>query len=110
MKAGILYADRDIRPGEAPEPQIGPDEVLVENAFAGICGTDLHIYRGEFHTRVKFPAIQGHEFGGLIEEGGKNVTDFKPGDRVVVDPIVSCNACTACLTGHQNACRTLKLL
>jgi threonine dehydrogenase-like Zn-dependent dehydrogenase len=110
MKAGILYNDKDIRVGDAPEPRIKPDEVLVKNTFAGICGTDLHIYRGEFHARVKFPAIQGHEFGGVIEEVGKEVKDWKVGDRVVVDPIISCHSCPACLTGHINACRTLKLL
>ena len=110
MKAGILYNDKDIRVGTKPDPQIKPSEVLVKNGFAGICGTDLHIYRGEFHARVKFPSIQGHEFGGVIEAVGSDVIDFKPGDRVVVDPIISCNACPACLTGHQNACRTLKLL
>jgi threonine dehydrogenase-like Zn-dependent dehydrogenase len=110
MKAGILYNDRDIRLGDAPDPRLCPDEVLVETGYAGICGTDLHIYRGEFHSRVKFPAIQGHEFGGVIQEVGKDVRDFKVGDRVVVDPIISCHSCPACLSGHINACRTLKLL
>jgi L-gulonate 5-dehydrogenase len=112
MKAGILYSDRDIRPGIAPEPAIKPDEALIETQFAGICGTDLHIYRGEFHERVKFPAIQGHEFGGTILEVGKNAAEagVKAGQRVAVDPIISCHACPACLTGHINACRSLKLL
>lgn len=110
MKAGILYNDRDIRLGDAPEPSIGPDQVLVETGYAGICGTDVHIYRGEFHSRVNFPAIQGHEFGGTVREIGKQVRDFQVGDRVVVDPIISCHSCPACRTGHPNACRTLKLL
>jgi L-gulonate 5-dehydrogenase len=110
MKAGILYKDRDIRVGAAPDPKIKPDEVLVETGFAGICGTDLHIFRGEFHNRVSFPAIQGHEFGGIIREVGAEAKGFKVGDRVVVDPIISCHSCPACLTGHLNACRTLKLL
>ncbi len=110
MKAGILYGDRDIRLGTAPDPSIKPDEVLVETGFAGICGTDVHVFRGEFHERVKYPAIQGHEFGGVIRQIGKDVRDFKTGDRVVVDPIISCHSCPACLTGHINACRTLKLL
>lgn len=110
MKAGILYNDRDIRLGHAPDPNLKPDEVLIKSAYAGICGTDLHIYRGEFHNRVTFPAIQGHEFGGVIEEVGSEVQQFKAGDRVAVDPIISCHACTACLTGHINACRSLKLL
>ena len=110
MKAGILYDDRDIRVGDAPDPRIGPDEVLIATHYAGICGTDLHIYRGEFHSRVVYPAIPGHEFGGIVEEVGKDVKGFQVGDRVVVDPILSCHNCPACLSGHLNACRTLKLL
>jgi 2-desacetyl-2-hydroxyethyl bacteriochlorophyllide A dehydrogenase len=110
MKAGILYNDREIRMGTSPDPVIRPDEVLVEIGYAGICGTDLHIYRGEFHERVKFPAITGHEFGGIIQDVGKEVNGLRVGDRVAVDPIISCHGCPACLTGHLNACRTLKLL
>jgi threonine dehydrogenase-like Zn-dependent dehydrogenase len=110
MKAGILYNDGDVRLGDAPDPVIGPDEVLVATSYAGICGTDLHVYRGEFHGRVQFPAILGHEFGGIIQEIGKDVKEYKPGDRVVVDPIISCHSCPACLSGHLNACRTLRLL
>ena len=110
MKAGILYDDRDVRLGDAPDPAIGPDEVLVVPSHAGICGTDLHIYRGEFHDRVAFPAILGHEFGGIIQEVGKDVVGYKAGDRVAVDPIISCHSCPACLSGRLNACRTLKLL
>jgi L-gulonate 5-dehydrogenase len=59
---------------------------------------------------VKPPAVPGHEFGGIVQEVGRDVRGFKPGDRVVADPIISCHACPACLTGHINACRTLKLL
>jgi 2-desacetyl-2-hydroxyethyl bacteriochlorophyllide A dehydrogenase len=110
MKAGILYDDRDIRVGDAPDPSLRPDEVLLETGYAGICGTDLHIYRGEFHGRVTYPAIPGHEFGGVILEIGKEVKGYRHGDRVVVDPIISCHSCPACLSGHLNACRTLKLL
>ena len=110
MKAGILYNAKDIRIGEAPKPEIGPDDVLLESKAAGICGTDLHIYLGEFEGRVSYPAIQGHEFGGVIVEVGSEVSGFKVGDRVAVDPIISCHSCPACVTGHINACRTLKLL
>ncbi len=110
MKAGILCGDREISLGNAPEPAMGPDSVLVAPFFSGICGTDLHIYRGEFHDRVTYPAIQGHEFGGIIEEVGSKVKDFKAGDRVAVDPIIPCHRCPACLSGHLNACRTLQLL
>lgn len=110
MKAGILYDANTIKVGTAPDPIIGPDELLVRSTHAGICGTDLHIYRGEFTARVQYPAIQGHEFGGIVEEIGQNVQGFQVGDRVAVDPIISCHSCVACQTGHINACRTLKLL
>jgi len=110
MKAGILYGKRDIQVGQMSEPRFGPNDVLLESHAAGICGTDLHIFRGEFENRVRYPAVQGHEFGGVIAETGANVSGFETGDRVVVDPIVSCHNCPACLTGHINACQTLKLL
>ena len=110
MKAGILYDDRDIRVGDAPDPDLGPDEVLVETGYAGICGTDVHIYRGEFHARVTYPAIIGHEFGGTLQDVGREVSGLRAGDRVVVDPILSCRTCPACLSGHLNACQTLRLL
>jgi L-gulonate 5-dehydrogenase len=110
MKAAVLYAERDIRVGTAPDPVLEKNQVLVRTGHAGLCGTDLHIYRGEFKNRVEFPAVQGHEFGGVIEEVGADVRGLRPGQRVAVDPIVSCHACPACLSGRVNACRTLKLL
>ncbi len=110
MKAGILYDDRTIRVGDAPDPRIGPHEVLIAPGYTGICGTDLHIYRGEFRGRVEYPAIPGHEFGGIVQDVGREVTGFQVGDRVVVDPVISCYSCLACRTGHLNACRSLKLL
>ncbi len=110
MKAAILDRDRSIHLGHAPDPVVGPGELLIRPAYAGLCGTDLHIFRGEFHNRVRFPAILGHEFGGTIVELGKNVRDLNVGDRVAVDPIVSCHRCAPCLSGQINACRTLKLL
>jgi L-gulonate 5-dehydrogenase len=110
MKAAILFNDREIRLDEAADPPVKADEVLVEVGYTGICGTDLHIYRGEFHDRVAFPAILGHEFGGLVGEVGREVKNFHVGDRVVVDPIIPCHACPACLSGHLNACQALRLL
>jgi 2-desacetyl-2-hydroxyethyl bacteriochlorophyllide A dehydrogenase len=110
MKAGILYGKRDIRVGHVPDPVLGPGEVLIKTGYAGLCGTDLHIYRGEFPDRVQYPAVQGHEFGGVVEEVSRDVRGFSPGDLVAVDPIVSCHACSPCLGGRINACRTLKLL
>ena len=83
MKAAVLYNDREIRLGQVPDPQIGADDVLIAPSYAGICGTDLHIFRGEFHNRVKYPAVLGHEFGGRIAAVGPAVTGWKEGDLVV---------------------------
>jgi L-gulonate 5-dehydrogenase len=110
MKAAILYGARDIRVGKVPDPSLAPSEVLIKTGYAGLCGTDLHIYRGEFTARVKYPAVQGHEFGGTVEEVGRDVRGLTRGQAVAVDPIVSCHGCGACLGGRINACRTLKLL
>ncbi len=110
MKAALLEGERRIRVDDVPDPRCGPDEVLVESAYAGICGTDVHVYRGEFKGRVAYPAILGHEFGGTVVEVGRNVGGLRVGERVTVDPILPCHGCAACLSGRINACRTLKLL
>lgn len=110
MKAGMLIRERDIRMGESSDPVVKPDEVLIESGFAGICGTDLHIFRGEFGARVQFPAIQGHEFGGTIVEVGSEVDGIHPGQRVAVDPVLPCHNCPACLSGHLSTCRNLKII
>jgi L-gulonate 5-dehydrogenase len=110
MKAGVLYGDRKIEVREVDDPTPGPGEVIVESSFGGICGTDVHIYRGEFRSRVRFPAIQGHEFGGVVVELGPGVSGWATGDRVAVDPIIPCRACPACLRGQINCCRALRLL
>jgi len=110
LKAAVLFADRDIRLGNRPDPKPGPNDVLLTSSYAGVCGTDIHVYRGEFKDRVTYPAVLGHEFSGVIEEVGRHVKGFARGDRVVVDPIISCHRCPACLSGRLSACRTLKLL
>ena len=110
MKAAILIEDKEIQFGEVPAPHPKEDQVFVRVHWASICGTDLHIYLGEFKPRVVYPRILGHEISGVVESVGEKVSSFKKGDRVVVDPIIWCNQCPACLNGNQNACRFLKLL
>jgi len=110
MKAAILIDDKEIRFEEVPAPHPKNDQVLVRVHWASICGTDLHIYLGEFKPRVVYPRILGHEFSGMVESVGKDVSHLKEGDKVVVDPIIWCNQCPACLNGHHNACRFLKLI
>ncbi len=110
MKAAVLVEYGRIEWREVEVPRITADEVLVQIRFAGICGSDQHVFRGEFHPRTHVPVIQGHEFGGTIVEVGSKVRRWKVGDRVAVDPIYWCGQCAACEIGHWPACRSLKLL
>jgi len=95
---------------EIPNPQIAEHQVLVKVNYASICGSDQHIYIGDFHPRTKLPMTPGHEFSGTIVETGKNITKFQSGDRVSVDPMIWCGTCPACRLGHYPACTSLKLL
>jgi len=110
MKAAILRNDREIAIEDVPVPRPGDDQVLIRVHWASICGTDLHIYLGEFRDRVKYPRILGHEFSGVVESVGERVYTVKKGDKVVVDPIIWCNQCPACLNGQNNVCSNLRLI
>lgn len=110
MKAAILIDDKKIQIGEVPILRPRDDQVLIRVHWVSICGTDLHIYLGEFKPRVVYPRILGHEFSGVVESVGRDAPHFKKGDNVVVDPIIWCNQCPACLNGNNNACHFLKLI
>jgi threonine dehydrogenase-like Zn-dependent dehydrogenase len=92
------------------KPEPGDGEVLVKVGFAGICGSDQHIFKGEFHPRTKLPFIPGHEFAGTIIDVGKIVSRFVTGEQVAVDPIIWCGECPACKIKHYPACISLKLI
>ena len=85
------------------------NEVLIKIRATGICGTDIHGYQGT-HATIKPPRIMGHEISGEVMETGPEVTSFKRGDRVVVDPVISCGQCYACLQGRNNICTTVRCL
>ncbi len=88
---------------QVPIPEIGANEVLIEVKAAGICGTDLHIFHDQFPYWP--PVILGHEFAGVIVEAGKNVRDWKPGDRVVGEPhTLACGRCWLCRSGNRQLC------
>jgi len=110
MKAAVLKDYRKIIWQDVPTPEIAPPDVLVKVEYASVCGTDLHIFNGDFHPRTKPPFIPGHEFAGTIAAVGENVIKFKVGDRVTVDPIIWCGNCAACQEKHYPACSSLKLL
>jgi len=110
MKAAVLTEFRKIEWKDVPEPEIGDSDVLIKVTYASICGSDQHVYNGEFGPRITLPTIQGHEFVGTIADTGKDVVGFGVGDRVAVDPIVWCGECPSCRMGHYPACTSLKLI
>jgi len=110
MKAAVLTAYGQVEWLDMPDPRISDSEVLVKVDCAGICGTDQHIFKGEFHPRTPLPLIMGHEFAGTIVQLGNAVSGFAVGDRVAVDPIYWCGQCPACEHQHYPACSSLKLL
>jgi len=110
MKAALLneykqfqWIDREIT-----DPEAG--EVLVKVSFASICGTDMHIFNGDFHPRTPVPFIPGHEMAGTIEKTGRDVTGYTVGDKVAIDPLIWCGECQACKAHHYPACTSLKLI
>ena len=84
----------------SPEPE-GRD-VLIEVQACGICGTDVHILRGEYMG--SYPIIPGHEFAGVVRAVGPDVRRVSVGDRVAVEPNIACDNCFACLHNRQNFC------
>lgn len=95
-----MHGIRDFRLEKASKPRILSNEVQVKVGAAGICGTDLHFYRGEWE--VKTPLVPGHEFSGTISEVGKDVRGFEVGDRVVAEPNMVCGKCYFCLMSDRN--------
>jgi L-iditol 2-dehydrogenase len=110
MKAVKLYSALNLRIEEIIIPEIHEDEALIRVKAVGICRSDCHYYH---HGKIgditpKEPLILGHEFSGIIEKTGKNIRKFKPGDRVAVEPALSCGACEYCLEGNPNLCPDVK--
>ena len=90
---------------EVPEP--GPGEVRVATVLAGICGSDTHAVAGH-HPLLPPPYFPGHEATGVVDEVGPGVTEWAKGERVIVQPNVSCGECVNCKAGRTNACQTLQ--
>jgi len=109
MKAAVLTEVEKIEMAELPLPKVGDADVLVRVKNCGICGSDVSYFFGYMPTG-KMPIVLGHEFTGEVVEVGaipKGMGLFKPGDRVVVNPVQHCNACYNCASGHTNLCTNL---
>jgi 2-desacetyl-2-hydroxyethyl bacteriochlorophyllide A dehydrogenase len=108
-----MKAARIEQPGQATvisiaEPAPGADDVLIRVRAAGICGTDLHIFKGEYEAT--YPIIPGHEFSGEVAAVGANVRNFRVGDRVTTDPNIPCNRCSSCQRNEPNQCKNLQAI
>ena len=91
-----------------PVPSPARNEVLVRVMSCGICGTDVHIYHGEpGSAEVVPPVVLGHEFAGVVEAAGEDVTLFRKGDHVAVDPNIYCGLCRPCRMGRKQNCEHL---
>ena len=102
MQAAVFRGVNDIRIEDVARPQAGVGEAVIKITLTTICGTDLHIVKGEYP--VKPGLIIGHEPVGVVEELGPGVTGYAIGDRVLVGAITPCGQCRACLSGHQSQC------
>ena len=102
MKAVVFTGPEQVEVAQVPEPTCRPDEVIIQIARVGLCGTDLHIYHNEYMS--SFPVIGGHEFCGKIVEVGREVSDFKVGQRVADDPNLYCGHCDFCRDEKSNHC------
>ncbi len=103
MKSAMIEKPGAVKVREVEAPRAsGPHDVLVKVMDCGICGTDVHIYHGEYLG--SYPMTPGHELSGVVVEVGEKVTRFAPGARVSVEPNVPCDNCSACLNNRQNFC------
>ena len=109
MRAVVFAKEGSLELQDRPDLEPGPREVLVETGAVGICGTDTHVFDGEFEGTV-YPLVPGHEATGTVLALGPgaegNVAGIAVGDHVAVNPSTTCNECEYCLTGRQNLCRS----
>ncbi|UCH13946.1 MAG: alcohol dehydrogenase catalytic domain-containing protein [Bacteroidales bacterium] len=113
MKAVVLTGIRQMKIKDIPEPIITDNrDVLIKVSRIGVCGSDVHYYAsGRIGSQVvNYPFTVGHEMSGIVMETGSAVSKLRPGDRVAIDPALSCWKCDQCLAGRHHTCRELKFL
>jgi len=103
MKAARITQPNQLEIVDLPIPEPADNELLIKVMASGICGTDIHIFRGEYMG--DYPVIPGHEFSGIVEEVGQAVTRFQPGDHVAIEPNIACDNCYHCLNNRHNFCQ-----
>ncbi|MFB6295600.1 MAG: alcohol dehydrogenase catalytic domain-containing protein [Halobacteriales archaeon] len=102
MRASVLTSVGEMEVQERERPQPGPGEVVVDVGATGVCMTDYHMYHGSFE--VETPVVLGHESAGTVAAVGEGAVGFEVGDRVAINPVVPCNACSSCKRGRTHLC------
>ncbi len=110
MKAIVIHAPKDLRYEEVADQPLGPGDVRLKIEFGGICGSDLHYYRqgGFGAVRISHPMVLGHEIAGVVVEAGPEAASLRIGERVVVNPSLSCGVCAYCRKGLHNHCLDMR--
>jgi 2-desacetyl-2-hydroxyethyl bacteriochlorophyllide A dehydrogenase len=103
MKAVVIDSPNELAIKKIADPTPKADEVVVKVDACGICGTDIHVLRGEFEP-TRYPIVPGHEFCGEVVGAGRGVRNLKTGDIVAVDPSLFDGSCRQCRAGHFNLC------
>ena len=109
MKQAVMTEPKKIEFRETADPVAGDGEILINIKSIGVCGSDIHVYKGE-HPYVSYPLVQGHEVSGEVVGLGAGVSGFSPGDKVTLEPQVSCGTCYPCTHGMPNICKNLKVI
>jgi threonine dehydrogenase-like Zn-dependent dehydrogenase len=107
VEALVTYAPFKMAFEQRPEPHPGPGEVVIRTQSVCICGSDVHLYRGD-HPYRTYPMIFGHEASGVVERVGDGVTGLAPSDPVVVEPLIPCGGCYPCRIGRRNCCSRMR--
>jgi 2-desacetyl-2-hydroxyethyl bacteriochlorophyllide A dehydrogenase len=107
MKAFLATAPQKLELVERPIPEPAMNEVLVKTKAVGICGSDIHLFRGD-HPYTTYPMIFGHEASGVVEAVGSDVIEFTAGEHVVLEPLIPCGKCYPCSIGRRNCCSNMK--
>jgi len=103
--------DRKMKMDVVDMPKCGSNEVIIKMEYCGVCGSDVHNYQhGEPNFPDMYPFILGHECAGTITQTGESVTNLKPGDKVAVEPGITCGKCEWCKSGKYNLCPSVKFL
>ncbi|HXV98163.1 MAG TPA: alcohol dehydrogenase catalytic domain-containing protein [Anaerolineae bacterium] len=104
MRAALLTEPHQIGFCELPLPEPGPGQVRLQMKLASICGSDVHLYRGDWTKTTPYPVRPGHEGIGYIDALGEGVTWFSLGQRIVIEPNFPCGQCKYCWQGNGNIC------